>query len=296
MVSWLQTLVAGLVAGAAIGLVGVAVQLAYRHGRRLDLVPLVTASAVALGAASGGATGQLGRLINGSVLVPLAALAGALVHVAVVDRPHHAAPAVGRVLVPVAVAVAGQAALTAWVGGRVFTAVRRASGVHLRGVLLVTWTEVGAACLAILAVAVVAVAADRGRTGLRLRAVEAEPELLALSGVDPARLGARLAARAAGAGGLGGLLLASIGPVPAPGLGDVGLRSAEALVVGGVRHPAAVLLGGVVIEATRALAERAAPGWGPAAGHGLTLAVLALRLARGPRLAADLSLRIGEPA
>jgi branched-chain amino acid transport system permease protein len=148
---------------------------------------------------------------------------------------------------------------------------------------MLTWTEVIAILLALVAVGLLALVAGRGRTGLRLRAERDVPELLPLVGVDPVRVEARMAGVRAAAGTIGGLVLSVTGQVPAPDLGDIGLRAGESLLVGGAGHPAAAFLGGIIVELTRALGDRAREGWGPAAGHALTLVVAVTRLLRGRR-------------
>ena len=102
-------------------------------------------------------------------------------------------------------------------------------------------------------------AVRRGRTGRWWRMAEESPEVLALSGVEPVRLAARVAGFTAAAGGVAGLLVAGTGPVPAPGVGDLGLRAGEALLVGGVSRPTRIVGAAVVLEVARPSATATGP-------------------------------------
>lgn len=277
--TWLAAAVAGLVAGAAIGLLASAVGLASGRGRRFDLFPALAGAAVAVTAARVGGVTQFERLLNGVVVVPLLAVAGGVVALVIGDRPRGAAEATRNVLVPVAIAFAGQAALWQWTGGRVFVVAERAGGLSVDGVLVVTWVEAAAVGIALVCVALLHLALHRGRTGRWWRTAEESPEVLALSGVEPARLAARVAGLTAAAGAVAGLLLAGTGPIPAPGVADLGLRAGEALVVGGVSRPGRIVLAALVLEVARALGDRYRAGWGPAIAALLALAGAVVRLA-----------------
>jgi branched-chain amino acid transport system permease protein len=289
MEDWFRVAALALVAGVGTGLVAAALQAAYRHGRRLDLLPVVTAAAGAIGAARLAGDSQLDRLVGGLVLVPAAVLVGVSVHRLLADRPRSGGPTTRLIIVPLAVAVLGSSLLTWWTGDRIFPPALRGRGLRFRNVSVLTWAEVVALASGVVALGLLALLVARGRTGLRLKAERDAPELLPLVGVDPVRVEARTAGARAAAGTIGGLLLSVSAGVPDPGLDDVGLRAGEAFLVGGTSRPTGALAGGVAVELTRALAERAREGWGPAAGHVLTLLVVTARLVRS-RL-----IRVPEP-
>ena len=226
--TWLAAAVAGLVAGAAVGLLASALGLGSNQGRRLDLFPALAGAAAAVIAARVGGVTQFERLLNGVVVIPLLAVAGGIVALVVGDRPRAAAQATRNVLVPVSIAFAGQAALWQWTGGRVFLVAERTGGLTLSDVLVVTWVEAAAVGIALVSVALLHLALRRGRTGRWWRTAEESPEVLALSGVEPGRLAARVSGLTAAAGAVAGLLLAGTGPIPAPGVADLGLRAGEA--------------------------------------------------------------------
>jgi branched-subunit amino acid ABC-type transport system permease component len=277
--TWVAAAVAGVVAGASIGLLASALGLSSNRGRRLDLFPALAGAAVAVIAARAGGVTQFERMLNGIVAVPLVAVAGGVVALVVSDRPRSASEATREVLLPVSIAFAGQAALWQWAGGRAFIAPERTAGLEASGVLVVTWAEAASVAFALLGTTLLFAAARRGRTGRWWRTAEESPEMLALSGVEPVRLAARVAGLTAAAGGLAGLLLASTGPVPAPGVGDLGLRAGEALLVGGVRRPIRIVAAAVVLEVARALGDRYRAGWGPAIAAVLALVGGLVRLA-----------------
>jgi len=278
-VTWLAAAVAGLVAGSAVGLLASALGLGSVQGRRLDLFPALAGAAAAVIAARVGGVTQFERLLNGVVVIPLLAVAGGVVALVVGDRPRAAAQATRNVLVPVSIAFAGQAALWQWTGGRVFLVAERTGGLTVSDVLVVTWVEAAAVGIALVSVALLHLALRRGRTGRWWRTAEESPEVLALSGVEPVRLAARVSGFTAAAGGVAGLLLAGTGPIPAPGVADLGLRSGEALVVGGVSRPGRIVGAAVVLEVARALGDRYRAGWGPAIAALLALAGGVARLA-----------------
>jgi branched-subunit amino acid ABC-type transport system permease component len=277
-VNWLAAAAAGVVAGAAIGLLALALGLASRHGRRLDLVIALAGAAVALIAARVGGVTQFERMINGVVLIPLVAALGGMVRLVVGEHPRSATEAVRDVLVPVSIAFAGQAALTQWTGRRAYLAAERTAGFELRDVLVVTWGEAAAVVFALVGSTLLVMAVRHGRTGRWQRTAEESPELLALVGVEPGRLAIRIAALGAAAGGLAGLLVGSTGPVPAPGVGELGLRSGEALLVAGTSRPVLIVGAAVLLESTRTLGNQVEAGWGPAAAHVLALVLGLVRL------------------
>lgn len=293
--SWPQLVASAILEGLAVGLVAAVVRRAWQATGRLDLTPVATAALVAVVAARGSDDG-FGALALGVALLPVAGLAGAVLAAWVTEAevpgvPRAASsPAQGAAAVlPAFLVLAGAdaaARLVADEGAAPFGAGEE--GLRLRGEVLVTWTALAAAVVALVVVAGAASVLGRGPLARAWRAGRAAPDLLALSGLEPRRVLAVIGAICATAGAAAGLAAAAAAAAAPAGALELGLATAVVLVAVGLRGGeapswrwrVAPLLAGAALGTAAAVIDRRAAGWGIPA---VSVAALALGWGRAWR-------------
>ncbi len=286
--SWVRLIAHAVLIGLAAGLVADIVRRGWRSTGRLDPVPLAAALVVPAVAAWASPTDGLGALIVGSALLPLAGFGGAVLAAVLADpteagvRTAARSPAHGALAalpaVLVLAAADGVLGLISPDGPRSFGP--DSGGVSLRGQIVVTWLALLAAVGAVAAVALSSWLLRRGPLARAWRTWRADPELLALSGVESRRLLAVIGALGAAAGavvGLAGASAATEAPASAwpfgvvvaavlvaIGLGErvEALPSFEAATTRQRLGPAVV---GMAVGIGVAVVDRQRPGWGLAA-------------------------------
>lgn len=297
--SWVRLIAHALFLGLSAGLVADVVRRGWRSTGRLDLVPLAAALVVPAVAAWASPTDGLGALIVGLAVVPLAGFGGAVLAALLADpteagvRTAARSPAHGAIAaVPAILVLAAADGVLAKVspdGPRAFGP--DSGGVSLRGQVVVTWLALLAAVGAVAAVALTSWLVRRGPLARAWRMWRADPELVALAGVESRRVLAAIGALGAAAGAVVGLAGASaateapdsawpFGVVVAAVLVAIGLgERVEALpsfepATGRQRLAPAVV--GMAVGVGLAVVDRQRPGWGLA-----VVAVAALALAWG---------------
>ncbi len=282
MNGFVASLMAAVVGGLGVGAVAAAVSVRLQLWRQLDLVPAVAAIAVALAARELGGSGRAGAVGDGVLLLPVAGAVGYLVALFLGDRLRFRTDPAQSLPVAVAVALVGDQFLRARVdpGGATLTETS-ASLWSMSGTPVLTATMVLSALVAVGAVGGVWIWLDIGRTGRLLRAWREDPEVPLLFGLDPTRLGARLAGLTAAVGAAGGLAYATVTPISGGSTFDLFVASAEALLVGGTRSILRVIGAAVVLELIRVGGDEIAAGWGPVVVHGVAVGFALWRARRG---------------
>lgn len=282
MTDFLASLVAAVVAGLGVGGVAAAVSVRLQLWRQLDLVPAVAAVAVALAARELGGTGRAGAVGDGILLIPVAGAIGYLVALFLGDRLRFRTDPAQSLPVAVAVALVGDQFLRTRVEPAASTLTENSTSLWSLGdTSLVTLTMFFAAIAAVGAVLAVWLWLGVGRTGRLLRAWREDPEVPLLFGLDPTRLGARLAGLTTAVGAAGGLAYASVTPISGASTFDVFVAAAEALLVGGTRSILRVMGAAVVLELIRVGTNKVAGGWGPVVVHGIAVGFALWRARRG---------------
>ena len=282
MSGFVASLVAAVVAGLGVGAIAAAVSVRLQLWRQLDLVPAVAAITVALAARELGGTGRAGAIGDGVLLVPVAGAIGYLVALFLGDRLRFRTDPAQSLPVAVAVALVGDQFLRTRVDP---TATKLAETSEtlwsMSGTSVLSMTMLLSAAAAVGVVIAVWVWLAVGRTGRLLRAWREDPEVPLLFGLDPTRLGARLAGLTAAVGAAGGLAYASVTPISGASTFDIVVAAAEALLVGGTRSILRVLGAAVVLELVRVGGNEIAGGWGPVVVHGIAVGFALWRARRG---------------
>ncbi len=285
---WADAAIAGLLNGAPLALLAVAVGIAARWAGSVLLPVGVVGITAALLADALRPVTELGAVANGVGAALAAFLVGVLVQLGLVSRR----AVLGDVARPpiawlaVTVAAIGLVSLLAGDGpvpdrvevGRTFVPF---GGPTIVGSHLV------ATIVALVVLLVLGLAAHSQRT-LPMRVASDDPAALARIGRDPRLLLAAVMGVSAACAALGGVLTAEVVPVErSAGLG-LAVVALEAAAIGSVGSFPGALLGGLVLGLTRALGAELGDGWGEVAGHAVTIAIVAATHRRALR-------RVGSP-
>jgi branched-subunit amino acid ABC-type transport system permease component len=279
--SWSQLIVRSALEGLAVGLAAAVVRRAWQATGRLDLTPVAAASLVTIVAARQSDTDGFAALALGAALLSAAGLAGAVLAALATEAdvrggrraggPSHGAAA----LLPGFLVLAGADAAARllspdgpWPFGQ---GPSGDPGPRFRGDVLVTWSGLVAVVGALVVVGVAGWLLRRGALARAWRAWRADPDLLALSGVESRRVLGVIGAISAVAGGAAGLAAAAVATTAPADAWSFGFAVALVLVAVGTgdrqlagRRSAspAPLLAGVVLGTGAAVLERQAAGWG----------------------------------
>jgi branched-chain amino acid transport system permease protein len=250
---FIQTVIAGIAAGAVYGLLGAGFSLAYRTTGILNFAHGDVAMLAAYVAYSVYGTGAP-LVVAALAAVGVGAIAGALIERCVV-RPLYGRPVVATILATVGVAVVIEAVIQLVWGSLPLTLPSLASSNawHLGSIafspaqlMLIVVTMIGAAMI---------VALDRTRIGRGMRACAQDKDVVVLFGIAPSRLYLTAFGMAGALAGLAGVLIVpTIGLVPSRGI-DLSVLGFAAAVLGGLGSAAGALVGGVVIAVLQNLAS-----------------------------------------
>lgn len=252
MSTFVQTVVAGIAAGAVYGLLGAGFSLAYRttgiinfaHGDVAILGAYVAYSVYGWGAplvvaalAGVCAGGAMGMLIERGVM-----------------RPLYGRPVVAAILATVGVSVVLESLIQLVWGSLPLTlpSLASASPWHLGSV---AFSPAQLVLLVVaLIVAAVVLAIDRTRIGRAMRACAQDRGVVVLLGIAPTKLYLIAFGMAGALAGLAGVLITpTIGLVPSRGI-DLSVLGFAAAVLGGLGSASGALLGGVLIAVLQNLA------------------------------------------
>ena len=250
---FIQTVIAGIAAGAVYGLLGAGFSLAYRTTGILNFAHgdvAVLSAYVAYSVYGTGAPLVLAAL----AAVCVGAIAGALIERGVV-RPLYGRPVVATILATVGVSVVLESVIQLVWGSLPLTLPSLASSNawHLGSIafspaqlMLIVVTLIGAALI---------VALDRTRIGRGMRACAQDKDVVVLFGIAPARLYLTAFGMAGALAGLAGVLIVpTIGLVPSRGI-DLSVLGFAAAVLGGLGSASGALVGGIAIAVLQNLAS-----------------------------------------
>lgn len=279
--NWADAAIAGLLLGLPLALLAVAVGI---HARWAGGVPIAI-GAVGVGAALIAdelrSLTALGAVPNGVGVALVAFGLGSAVQLLIVARRSVLGDMARPPVAWLALAVLGGGLATGFAGSSPRVGPAGRSFVLFDGPTVVGAQLVAAAVAAVVIVGF-ALATTWHRT-LPLRLAGRHPELLARVGRNPRMLLAVVIGISSATAALAGVLTNEVAPV-APGDGlEVAVLGLEAAVIGTVGSVPGAVLGGVALGLARLLGDQARSGWGPVAGHLLTLLIVLLTRRRALR-------------
>lgn len=250
---FIQTVIAGIAAGAVYGLLGAGFSLAYRttgilnfaHGDVAVLSAYVAYSVYGTGAP---------LVVAALAAVCAGAVAGALIERGVV-RPLYGRPVVATILATVGVSVVLESVIQLVWGSLPLTLPSLASSNawHL-GSIAFSPAQLMLIVVTIIAAAAI-VALDRTRIGRGMRACAQDKDVVVLFGIAPSRLYLTAFGMAGALAGLAGVLIVpTIGLVPSRGI-DLSVLGFAAAVLGGLGSASGALVGGIAIAVLQNLAS-----------------------------------------
>lgn len=288
----LSALIAGLLGGIGIAMVGAAIGFGVRSGGPPALDSGGWAMLSALAAVSLAERSGLGTLVNAAVCVPAAfGLAYLLAAVTaaraarwrgVGGQPEFLDGATGLMLAEIAVLAGAVALATAMWGEGARGGPGQDTMEPIEGLVIVN-QQIAGAVVGLVALIGFGVFLARSKFGLRTRALGAGPALLARGGVDRRQIRSVVCGAGAALAALGGLVYGQGTAVSASDALMLTVLGAEAALIGGLTSLSSLAAAGVVLGLVRAGGDQLAAGWGPLAGHALALLAVAARALVGGR-------------
>jgi len=250
---FVQTVVAGIAAGAVYGLLGAGFSLAYRT---TGIINFAHGDVAILGAYVAYSVYGWGAPLVVAALAGLCAggLMGLVIERGVV-RPLYGRPVVAAILATVGVSVVLESLIQLVWGSLPLTLPSLASSSpwHIGSVAFSPAQLV--LLVATLIVAVLVLAIDRTRIGRAMRACAQDKDVVVLFGIAPTRLYFIAFGMAGALAGLAGVLITpTIGLVPSRGI-DLSVLGFAAAVLGGLGSASGALLGGIAIAVLQNLAS-----------------------------------------